>query len=184
MLSCLRDAGPTRAALRTSTQQPRNSPKPGPATFRSRDPQISNYTTVPAVYTPIEGRAFVERQWSRLESGDGLALALTDAARDEAVGHVFLAVRPQAGVLGLGYWVIHEARGRRFAARAAHLASSWALDVVGASRVEAWVVPENEPSLRTLASAGFQREGVLRSFLTFNREGSDAVVWSRLSGDQ
>ncbi len=148
------------------------------------DPQISRCTTVPAVYTPMEGRAFIERQWSRLENGDGLALALTDAARDEAVGHVYLGVRPQPGVFGLGYWVIPEARGRRFAARAARLASTWALDVVGVSRVEAWVFPENEPSLRTLASAGFQSEGVLRSFLTFDNERSDAVVCSRLSGDE
>jgi RimJ/RimL family protein N-acetyltransferase len=33
--------------------------------------------------------------------------------------------------------------------------------------MEVWVRTDNEPSLRTVASAGFQREGVLRSFFKF-----------------
>ena len=147
------------------------------------DERIPQDTSVPAVFTADAGRAFVERQWSRVESGEGVALALTDAATGEAVGHVYIGVRPQTGVVGLGYWVIPDARGRGFATRAASLAAAWALGPLGADRVEAWVVPENEPSLRTLASAGFKREGVLRSFLAIGGERTDMVVWSRLATD-
>jgi RimJ/RimL family protein N-acetyltransferase len=144
------------------------------------DERIVGDTTIPEVYTPEEGRAYIERQWSRLEDGVGIALALTDAATDEAVGHVYVAVRPQPGVVGLGYWVVPDARGRGFASRAARLASAWALGPLGASRMEAWVRTDNEPSLRTVASAGFMREGVLRSFLALGDGRADTVVWSRL----
>jgi RimJ/RimL family protein N-acetyltransferase len=150
----------------------------------SVDPNIPKLTSVPAVFTPEEGRAFVERVRSRLEDGEGVALALTDAGSDEAVGQVWIGVRPQPGVVGLGYWVVPEARRRGLATRAVRLAAAWALGPLGAARMEAWVAPENEPSIRTLASAGFQREGVLRSFLAFGDERSDMTVWSRLPTDE
>lgn len=147
------------------------------------DTNIPRITSVPAAFTEEGARTFIERQWGRIEDGEGVALALTDAATDEAVGHIYVAVRPQHGVVGLGYWVVPEARGRGFAARGARLAATWALGPLGADRIEAWVAPNNEPSLRTVASAGFHREGVLRSFLTFGGERSDMVVWSRLPSD-
>jgi len=56
---------------------------------------------------------------------------------------------------------------KRFVSRAACLAAAWALGPVGAARLEVWVRTDNEPSLRTVGSAGFQREGVLRSFFKF-----------------
>ena len=43
--------------------------------------------------------------------------------------------------------------------------------------------PETSPAPRTLAAAGFQREGLLRSFLAFADGRSDMVVWACLPGD-
>jgi len=150
----------------------------------SADPSIPQVTSVPAVFTPEGGRAFIKRVWSCLENREGVALALTDAATDEAVGQVWIGVRPQPGVVGLGYWIVPDARGRGLATRAVRLAAAWALGPLGAARMEAWVAPENEPSMRTLASAGFHREGVLRSFLSLGHGRSDIVVWSRLPTDE
>jgi ribosomal-protein-alanine N-acetyltransferase len=144
------------------------------------DREISGDTKIEVV-GPEDAHRLIERKRQLLSDGTGVALALTDTDTDQAVGQVWIGVRPQPGVVGLGYWVLPEARGRRFARRAAQLAAAWALGPLGASRMEAWVRPENEASLRTVASAGFQREGVLRSFLTFGEERSDVVVWSRLS---
>ena len=149
-----------------------------------QDCRIPADTSVPLAYSPEEGRAFIERQWSRLENRIGIALAIALAETDEAVGHVYLAVRPQPSVLGLGYWVIPQSRGHGYAARAARLATSWAFESLGAARVEAWVRPENQPSLRSLAAAGFQREGLLRSFLDFADGRSDMVVWACLPTDK
>src|SRR5580693_3746834 len=41
----------------------------------ARDPYIPLITTVPAAYTPGEGRAFIERQWSRAADGTGYSFA-------------------------------------------------------------------------------------------------------------
>lgn len=146
-----------------------------------QDPLIPLYTTVPPVFTPEEGVAFVHRQWSRLTDGQGVSLAIADQATDRAVGLVILTVQPQTGVAGIGYWIVPSARGGRRASRAVRLATAWGLDRLGFARVEAWVEPDNVASQRTLLAAGFEREGVLRSFLTFGDRRADAVVFSRIA---
>ena len=82
---------------------------------------------------------------------------------DRAVGHLWLGVRPQPSVLGLGYWVIPSARRRGIARHATTLAARWAFSDLAAARLEALVDPHNEPSLRLLASVGFVEEGLVRS---------------------
>jgi ribosomal-protein-alanine N-acetyltransferase len=148
----------------------------------SSDPRISGDTKFELV-APEHAYLLIERKRRRIADGTGISLALADATSDTAVGQISVNVRPQPGVLGLGYWLLPEARGHGFAGRAARLAADWALGPLGAARIEAWVRPDNEPSLRTAAAAGFRREGVLRSFLAFDDGRSDIVVFSRLPGD-
>jgi RimJ/RimL family protein N-acetyltransferase len=138
---------------------------------------------VPAVFSPEEGIAFIARQQGRIERGEGVSLAIADAANDDALGLMWLPVRQQPGVMGLGYWVVPGPRRRGFGTRAVRLAVTWALSRPDVARVEAWVEPHNLPSQRLLRSAGFTREGVLRSFLSFNGRRADAVVFSRTTQD-
>jgi RimJ/RimL family protein N-acetyltransferase len=142
------------------------------------DPRIPAGTTVPAVFDPAAGREFIRRQHRRVTDGEGVSLAVE--AEGRAVGLIWLGLRPQPGVVGLGYWIVPSARGRRYGTRAARLASEWALAEAGMARVEAWVDPDNEPSLRLLLSAGFAREGRLRAFLDHGGRRGDAIVLSRI----
>jgi len=145
----------------------------------STDRRIPEGTTVPANYTDLAGRAYLERQWARARDGEGISLAISEARGDRAVGSIVLMNRPQAGVSGVGYWMAPSARRHGYASRAAKLLSDWAL-TSGYARVEAWVEPENLASQQVLMSAGFEREGQLRSFLAFPTRRSDAVVFSRV----
>jgi RimJ/RimL family protein N-acetyltransferase len=147
------------------------------------DPGIPEGTTVPAVYSPEAAMEFVVRQWGRLEGGEGISLAVTDVASDVARGSAVVLLREQPGVAGIGYWIVPGARRRGLATHAVALLSDWALPALELARLEAWVEPENEPSLRVLAAAGFEREGVLRSFLCLAGRRADAVVLSRIAGE-
>jgi RimJ/RimL family protein N-acetyltransferase len=148
------------------------------------DPRIPEWTTVPVAFTAEEGLAFIRRQWGRANSGEGLSFALADAASGEAVGLVVLLLEPRRpGVAETGYWVIPRARGRGLATRAVRLASAWALGDAGLARIQALVEPENEASQRVLRAAGFQSEGVLRSYLGTGGRRADAVVFSRITHD-
>lgn len=149
----------------------------------SWDPRIPLGTTVPAEFSVDEGRAFIERQWSRQEKGEGLALVIADRASDNAVGQIALLFREWPGVAGVGYWVIERARNRGFARRAVGLLSRWALEEAGLARVEALVEPDNIASQRVLEGAGFEREGLLRSYLSFGDVGADAFMYSLVTQD-
>jgi [ribosomal protein S5]-alanine N-acetyltransferase len=71
----------------------------------SRDPAIPQGTTVPAHFTVTDGLAWIERQWGRAESGEGLSLAIADAGSGEALGAVVLLLRRQPGTVEIGYWL-------------------------------------------------------------------------------
>jgi RimJ/RimL family protein N-acetyltransferase len=149
----------------------------------SRDPRIPEGTTVPAAYTPSEGAAWIGRQWSRTEDGEGISLAIADGVSGEAVGLVALLRRPQQDSAGLGYWVIERARRRGLASRAVGMVARWAVTGAGLRRVEAFVEPENVASQRVLEKNGFEYEGHLRSYLAFPSRRADALIYSLLRGD-
>ncbi len=144
------------------------------------DPCIPRRTTVPAVFSTTEGLAFIERQWRRQSDGEGLPLAIERVGTESAVGFVVLLFRREPAVVGLGYWVVPQARGHRFAGRAVALLAPWALRLGAVNRVEAMVEPDNVASRRTLEGAGFQHEGLLRSYL----DGTlDVLMYSLIRSD-
>lgn len=148
----------------------------------SRDPEIPQGTTVPARFTAADGLAWIERQWGRRENGEGLSLAIADAASNEALGAVVLMSR-RAGTAELGYWLIERARGAGRGSSAVKLLVRWALTEAGLARVEALVEPDNVASQRVIEKAGFVREGHLRSYLAFETRRADALMYSLLPSD-
>jgi ribosomal-protein-alanine N-acetyltransferase len=150
----------------------------------SSDPRIPKGTTVPSLFTSAEGLAFIHRQWSRVENGEGVTQAIVEVESDRAIGLMWVALRPQKNVGGLGYWIVPPDRGRGAAIAAVRLITPWALDALNLHRLEAWVEPDNLPSQRVLRSAGFQQEGRLRNFLTVDNTPSDALVFSVITPER
>ena len=148
----------------------------------SEDPDIPEGTTVPATFTPAEGLAWIERQWSRADNNTGLSQAIADAASNEALGAAVLMAR-KPGTVEIGYWLIPRARGHGLGSRAVILLARWAVTEAQLARVEALVVPENVASQRVLERAGFRREGLLRSYFAFARGRADALIYSLLPSD-
>ena len=148
----------------------------------AEDPDIPKGTTVPATFTPEEGLAWIERQWSRQDARTGLSQAIADAASGEAVGAGVLMARTP-GTVEIGYWLIPRARGRGLGSRAVALLARWAASEAMLARVEALVAPDNIASQRLLEKAGFRREGHLRSYLVFEGQRADALIYSLLPSD-
>lgn len=144
------------------------------------DPDIPKGTTVPATFTPADGLAFIHRQWGRVQNGEGVTQAIVEAHSDRAIGLMWVALRPQPHVGGMGYWIVPSERGQGVATAAVRLVVPWALDALDLRRLEAWVQPENLASQRVLRNAGFQQEGRLRNFLNIGGEASDALVFSTI----
>jgi RimJ/RimL family protein N-acetyltransferase len=133
---------------------------------------------VPAEFTPAEGLAFIRRQLARVQDGEGVTQAVVDASSGRAIGLMWVAMRPQSHVAGLGYWIVPGERGQGAATSAVRLLVPWALDALDLRRLEAWVVPGNDASVRVLRNAGFEQEGRLRNFLNGPDGSSDVLVFS------
>lgn len=149
----------------------------------STDPDIPQGTTVPSRYTDDEGRAFIERQWDRQTSGQGVSMAIVDVADDTAKGLVFLGLGRTTGHCRLGYWMIPGARGRGLGGDAVGLASRWVLTETDVHRLVAQVVPDNAASIALLRRIGFSEEGLLRSWLWIGEEAVDVIQFSLLTAD-
>jgi RimJ/RimL family protein N-acetyltransferase len=150
----------------------------------AQDPYIPLITTVPAAFTETEGRRFIERQWDRARRGSGYSFAITDAANGRAVGQIGLWLDDiGAGRASIGYWVVPSARGRGAAGHALRTLTFWALGVLRIPRLELYVEPWNEASIRTAERAGFRREGLLRSWQEVGPERKDMLMYSMLPSD-
>jgi ribosomal-protein-alanine N-acetyltransferase len=127
----------------------------------SADPELLAGTTLPDPFTDEDGLRFIERQWARTETGEGLSLAIVDPKSGDAVGCATLMLR-RNGIADLGYWLVRDARRRGFGAAAVALLVPWALRTMSIDAVEAFVHPENEISRRVLTKCDFVAVGSRR----------------------
>jgi RimJ/RimL family protein N-acetyltransferase len=147
-----------------------------------QDLEIQRWLRVPSPYTEADAVQFVtETTVQARAEGRGLLTAVE--ADGEFLGSAGLHLTPGALGPGVGYWLAPWARGRGYAAEAAHALAGWGLEL-GAPRVHLLADVGNTASQAVAVRAGFSREGVLRSCLDY-RDGSrgDAVVFSRLAED-
>jgi ribosomal-protein-alanine N-acetyltransferase len=161
----LRDFGPDDAPLVVSA---------------STDPLIPLITTVPTTPDGTDAQAYIARQNTRLPSGVGYAYAIARASDDMAVGYIGLSFRDQ-GRASIGYWIGPDHRGHGHAALALRGLSDWALTELSILRLELYVEPWNEASIRTAEAAGFEREGLLRSWQAVGDARRDMWMYSRIS---
>ena len=124
----------------------------------STDSRIPEGTTVPATYSPDAGRAFIERQWSRFDNGEGLSLAISSSVTGTAIGLIVLTLRPQNGVAGVGYWVVPSQRGQGHAPRAVRLVTQWATT---RADPDLYIVQEGDTYESIAASQGITLEQLL-----------------------
>jgi RimJ/RimL family protein N-acetyltransferase len=138
---------------------------------------------VPQPYSEADGRTYVAMTRRGWKEGSHSIFAITDTVTGEVMGSIGLHwLDPDQGVAEIGYWVRREARGRGVATRATKLASRWALAECGTKRLQLRADRRNVASQRVAESAGFRREGVLRSVRFNARQGRrvDFVMYSLL----
>jgi isopropylmalate/homocitrate/citramalate synthase/RimJ/RimL family protein N-acetyltransferase len=139
----------------------------------------------PFEHTSETVRETIERKRpAQLRIGDVAGLAIADAETDVFVGSVILHnFRWWASQAEIGYWVLPEARGRGVAAHAVSLLARWAIEVLGLTRIEAYVPVDNEGSRRTIERSGFTQEGVARAVFDNQRGRVDLAQYSLVRAD-
>lgn len=128
------------------------------------DPYLSLIGSLPEFPTAGQALEWIHRQRGRLAEGIGLSFAIADAESNSAVGAIGLWLQElSAGRARAGYSVspLHRGRGRATSALKALNAFAWTIPAL--YRVELYIEPRNNSSIRVAEASGFQREGVLRS---------------------
>jgi RimJ/RimL family protein N-acetyltransferase len=145
------------------------------------DPLIPLISQVPSEPDRAGALAFVEAQNARIEEGRGWAWAVALPETDEVVGYVgALWVAKPAARASIGFWTRAASRRGGVTADAVAAAAGWLLTRAGVVRLEAYVEPWNQGSIRVAEKAGFEREGLMRSFATIGGERKDAFLYARI----
>lgn len=147
----------------------------------SADDLIPTITTVPSHASGEAALAFIERQHERLQTRSGYSFAIADA-NDVAVGQIGLWLEHENhGRASIGYWIRPSARNRGYAADAISALVSWARTLPQLHRLELYVEPWNEGSWRAAERAGFEREGLMRSWRPVGGAHRDMFMYSLIT---
>ncbi|MBM2619753.1 GNAT family N-acetyltransferase [Actinoplanes sp. LDG1-06] len=149
------------------------------------DGETQRWLPMPRPFTPAvaEGWCSGGAEQLRLD-GDGVQLAIADAADDRLVGGVCLKKTSWVrGYTEIGYWMRPGLRGRGFAAEATAGLARWGLGHERIHRVELTAATGNIASQRVALKAGFTFEGVARSAGYTHTGRVDLRVYSLVRGD-
>jgi [ribosomal protein S5]-alanine N-acetyltransferase len=128
------------------------------------DPYVPLIGSLPAHPTGQQALQWVRRQRGRLAEGIGLSFAIADVQTSKAVGTIGLWLQDlPAGRATAGYSVPAMHRGRGIATSALKALTIFAWTIPALYRVELYIEPWNNSSIRVAEAFGYQREGLLRS---------------------
>lgn len=123
--------------------------------------------------------AHVKRERKR---GTGYAFLLFDSQGAELRGGITLSNirRGVSQSAQIGYWMHVDHAGKGYMAEALGLIIAFAFERLLLHRIEAACIPGNERSIGLLEKAGFQREGLLKSYLRINGEWQDHYLYANV----
>lgn len=126
------------------------------------------------------------RYREEFDRGTGVAFLIFGRQSPTLLGGISLGnIRHGVSLSGhVGYWIGERHAGQGLMGEALGLVCDYAFDRVRLHRIEAACIPGNIRSVRVLEKAGFQREGLLRSFLKINGAWQDHLLYSLIAEDR
>jgi RimJ/RimL family protein N-acetyltransferase len=121
---------------------------------------------------------------TKLRKGRSVAFAIADPEDDAFLGEVLLhSFDWQHQRAALGVWVRIEERGRGIGLCALRMICEYGFEELGLMRIELTTFPDNGGMVRIAEEAGFQTEGVLRSYTRERGWRCDVTMMSLLPGE-
>lgn len=146
------------------------------------DPLIPLISEVPDEPSATGALAFVAAQVARRAEGRGWAWAVVPTRGAATMGYVgALWISEPAGRASIGYWKAATARRNGYTLDAVRTATDWLLTQGHVARIEAFIEPWNIASVVVAEQAGFQREGLMRSFAPLGDSRRDAYLYARIA---
>jgi ribosomal-protein-alanine N-acetyltransferase len=130
-------------------------------------------------------RKRLSRYREDVDQGTAFAFLIFDRKSSSLVGGITLSnIRHGVAECGnIGYWMGERYAGQGYMVEAVQLVCEHAFSTLGLHRIEAACIPGNQRSIRVLEKAGFQREGLLKSYLRINGIWQDHYLYALIAGD-
>ena len=127
----------------------------------------------------------IQRYREDFLEGTALPLFVYENSSGKLLGGITLGnIRHGVAQSGqIGYWIGERYAGRGIMPEALKLLTKHAFDTLRLHRLEAACIPDNHRSIRVLEKAGFQREGLLRSYLRINGVWQDHFIYGLIATD-
>jgi RimJ/RimL family protein N-acetyltransferase len=147
-----------------------------------QDPDIVRWTSVPPAYSEADARTYLLRRHDAIFGGTAAPFAIVAAPGEELIGSIALIrIAWEDRRAEVGYFLSPDARGSGHATRAVGLICHWGFGSLGLERINLYAATENAASQRVAERAGFQQEGVLRSFMRGKGVQLDMVAFGLLA---
>jgi RimJ/RimL family protein N-acetyltransferase len=146
------------------------------------DPGVAKWTPLPSPFDLAAARTYLARARDGRAAGRRIQLAITTDGHS-ALGEILLVPTDGSRTeVELAYAIGPLHRRQRLAVRAVALATEYAYDTLGASRVRLAIPPDNTASAATAAAAGF----AVSSTPPIIRDGADQPlsIWYHRRGGQ
>lgn len=151
----------------------------------STDPYVPLIGSLTANATDAQARDWIRRQHDRWTEGTGFSFAVAEGRSGQAVGAIGLWLRELAqGRATAGYSIAPSSRGSGYAAEALRALTAFAWSLPTVHRVELYIEPWNNASIRTARLAGYQREGLLRSHQQIGGQRRSMLLFATLRPEQ
>jgi RimJ/RimL family protein N-acetyltransferase len=137
---------------------------------------------LPHPYGPDDARGWIARSATSWAEGRAAHFVIEDAAVDGVIA-AFSAEPAEPSGFEVGWWLAPEARGRGRMTHAVQLAAAWLLDAGRTHRLQAFIRPDNAPSIAVAERVGFQCEGLLRRGLDDRGQPRDVLLYGLLRTD-
>jgi RimJ/RimL family protein N-acetyltransferase len=134
-----------------------------------QDPLIPRFTAISTDYSMAHALDYVQRTDASVRTQRELPFVIEYGNGDDRVfaGTIsFHSLSVKNSVGELGYWMTSSMRGKGIATTAARMLTDYGFATIGFKRIEAIVDRDNVASLKLLESAGYKREGLLKSKVT------------------
>ena len=130
-------------------------------------------------------RQRIRRYREDFEQGLAVAFFIFENRSGRLVGGITVGnIRHGVSQSGqIGYWIGERYAGQGFMLEAVRLVINFAFETLRLHRIEAACIPDNARSVRVLEKAGFQREGLLRSYLRINGSWQDHYLYALICDD-
>jgi RimJ/RimL family protein N-acetyltransferase len=149
-----------------------------------QDPEIPRWTRVPEPYDQTTAAEWAVESKRQHEAGEGLHLLIVDAETDDFLGSIGIQeIDREEGRCNMGYFLAPQARGRGVMTGAVRLLGQWVFDNLPIQRVQITIQSENTASRAVAERAGYEFEGVLRSYTDIKGRRRDMAMYSLLRGD-